>query len=101
MEWPWNVENQAVLRHAVASHLAGHRALRRQFLDHHPGVGPNPDLAVQVYPPLSLLREGYDECAWSASVDPDESSAKFDFEDKSSEDQRSTPVAKIRYLQPI
>jgi hypothetical protein len=101
MEWPWNVEKQAALRHAVASYLVCHRALRRQLLDHHPGVGLNPDLAVQVYPPLSLLREGYDECAWSASVDLDESSAKFDLEDKSSEDQRLAPAAKIRCLQPI
>jgi hypothetical protein len=65
------------------------------------GVGLNPDLAIQVYPPLSLLQEGYDECVWSASVDLYESSAKFDLEDKSSDDQRSTPAAKIRRLQPI
>src|SRR3984893_16948935 len=52
----------------------------------------NPDLAVLVDPALSLLREGHDEGAWSASVNFDEGGAKtirmlFDLEEIDAERQ--------------
>src|ERR1700730_1707078 len=67
-------------------------ARRRQLLDHRSGVSLNPDFALLVDSALSLLREGHDEGAWSASVDLNEGGARligrlFDLEEIAAERQ--------------